>query len=354
MEFIKGNLLESNAQALVNTVNTVGVMGKGIALQFKEAFPYNFKIYQSACKNNELKPGKLLVVKESTLNGERVIINFPTKTQWYLKSKYEYIEEGLKELAEEISKYQIQSIAIPPLGCGNGGLKWEKVKPLMEKYLSSLQNVSIHVFEPNDAVKELLKKQDSEKDIKLTQARAMLLYAMFYYESLGENSSLFVANKLAYFLQRLGEKSLNKFKFEASHYGPYSVGVEHMLQNVNGKYLKGLEQMNVKAFEPLELQYERVNEVSNYIRKELNSEQHERLKNLVTLIKGFQSALSLEVLASVDFVRKNNPGITKSEIVNSIHQWSDRKQNLFEEKHISIALNHLKDYSGKLQLTESK
>ena len=175
MEFIKGNLLEAKTQALVNTVNTVGVMGKGIALQFKEAFPYNFKVYQAACKNGELRPGHLLVVKEPTLNGERVIINFPTKTQWYLKSKYEYIEEGLKELLKVIVDHQIKSIAIPPLGCGNGGLKWDKVKPLMEKYLSSLKNVNIHVFEPNEDVKAILKEQESKKDIKLTQARAMLL-----------------------------------------------------------------------------------------------------------------------------------------------------------------------------------
>jgi O-acetyl-ADP-ribose deacetylase (regulator of RNase III) len=350
MKFLKGNLLEANTQALVNTVNTVGVMGKGIALQFKEEFPYNFKVYQAACKRQELKPGKLLVVHEAKLDGERIIINFPTKTEWHLKSRYEYIEEGLKELARVIVDNKITSIAIPPLGCGNGGLKWEKVKPLIERHLGSLLDVDIHVYEPNEAVKEILRKQELDKDVKLTEARAMLLYAMFYYESLGESSSLFVANKLAYFLQRLGEKSLNKFKFEASHYGPYSVGVEHMLQNINGKYLKGLEQMNAKAFEPLELQYDRVKEVSEFIKKELSAEQHNRLKDLITLIKGFQTALSLEVLASVDFVRKNNPGIDKRNLVEKIHNWSDRKQNLFQEKHISIALDHLTDYSNRLQL----
>ncbi len=134
---------------------------------------------------------------------------------------------------------------------------------------------------------------------------------MFYYESMGENSSLFVANKLAYFLQRLGEKSLNKLKFTASHYGPYSVQVGHLLNNVNGKYLKGLEQMNAKAFEPLELQYDKIKEVSDYVRKELSSEQRTRLSNLVKLIDGFQSALALEILASVDFVKKENRILTR-------------------------------------------
>lgn len=351
MEYIKGNLLEAQTQALVNTVNTVGVMGKGIALQFKEAFPVNFKLYASACKKKELNPGKLLVVKEQTLHGEKIIINFPTKTEWFMKSKYEYIEEGLKELARVIDEHKIESIAIPPLGCGHGGLKWDKVKTLIEKYLGHLSHVNIQVFEPNETVIEILRQQDANKEVKLTPARAMLLYAMFYYESLGENTSLFVANKLAYFLQRLGEKSFNKLKFEAHHYGPYAVQVEHLLHNVNGKYLKGLEQMNAKAFEPLELQYDKLQEVREYVKKELSAEQRARLSNLVKLIDGFQSALSLEILATVDFVRKDKPGITHEEITNTIHNWSDRKGRMFQEKYIQVAANHLHDYSNRLEIS---
>lgn len=351
MKYFKGNLLEAHTQALVNTVNTVGVMGKGIALQFKEAFPMNFKIYAAACKKKELHTGQLLVVKEQTLEGEKIIINFPTKTEWFMKSKYEYVEEGLKELAKVIEEYKIESIAIPPLGCGNGGLKWENVKPMIEKYLGHFTQVNIQVFEPNEAVKEILKQQDATKEVKLTPARAMVLYSMFYYESLGENASLFVANKLAYFLQRLGEKSLNKLKFQASHYGPYAVQVEHLLHNVNGKYLKGLEQMNAKAFEPLELQYDKVKEVSDYIKKELSAEQRTRLSNLVKLIDGFQSALSLEILATVDFVRKDKPGMNPEDIVKTIHNWSDRKSKLFQEKYIRIAANHLHEYSNRLDIS---
>jgi O-acetyl-ADP-ribose deacetylase (regulator of RNase III) len=351
MKYIKGNLLEAQTQALVNTVNTVGVMGKGIALQFKEAFPMNFKIYAAACKKKELQPGKLLVVKEQTLQGEKIIINFPTKTEWYMKSKYEYVEEGLKELVKVIDEYKIESIAIPPLGCGNGGLNWDKVKPMIEKHLGHFCNVNIQVFEPNAAVKEILKQQEANKEIKLTPARAMLLYAMFYYESLGENASLFVANKLAYFLQRLGEKSLNKLKFEAHHYGPYAVQVEHLLHNVNGKYLKGLEQMNAKAFEPLELQYDKLQEVSEYVKKELSAEQRSRLSNLVKLIDGFQSALSLEILATVDYVRKDKPGITQEDITKTIHNWSDRKRKLFQKKYIQIAASHLQEYSNSLEIS---
>ncbi len=350
MIYTKGNLLEANAQALVNTVNTVGVMGKGIALQFREQFPYNYKVYAEACKAGTMQIGKMLVVKDKNLRDEKIIINFPTKTEWFKKSQYSYIEAGLKDLAKVIEANQITRIAMPPLGCGNGGLKWDRVKLLMEQYLGHLRDVDIIVFEPNEAVKELLKQQEQNKEVNLTPARAMLLYAMFYYESLGENVSLFVANKLAYFLQRLGEKSLNRLKFEGYHYGPYSVQVEHLLHNINGKYLKGLEQMNAKAFESLELQYENLPEVSNYVRTQLTAEQRSKLSNLVKLIDGFQSALSLEILATVDFIKKDNPNFTIVDIKEAIFSWSERKKKLFQDKYIQIAFNHLNKYGNTLEI----
>lgn len=163
MKYITGNLLEADTQALVNTVNTVGVMGKGIALQFKERFPDNFRVYADACKKGEMKIGKMLVVKESTIYGEKIIVNFPTKMEWFKKSQYTYVEEGLKDLVSVITSYNIHSIAIPPLGCGNGGLKWDKVKKMMEDYLAPLPDVEIQVFEPNDAVKQILQKEQRKK-----------------------------------------------------------------------------------------------------------------------------------------------------------------------------------------------
>jgi len=252
IHYVTGNLLAASDEALVNTVNTVGIMGKGIALQFKDTYPNNFQVYQQACKDGTIIPGKLLVTKEATLSSEpKWIINFPTKKDWKHRSKYEYIEEGLKDLVRVISQYRIKSIAIPPLGCGNGGLDWSQVKTLMEKYLGTLE-IDVHIYQPNEAVSELLKRETDHKEAKLTPARALLLYALFYYESLGENSSLFVANKLAYFMQLLGEPSFGKLNFAAAHYGPYCPQVGHILHDVNGKYLKGLEQMGIGAFDALE------------------------------------------------------------------------------------------------------
>ena len=351
MKYVKGNLLDAKTEALVNTVNTVGVMGKGIALQFKELFPHNYKAYLTACKNGELMPGKLLTVKDHTLEGEKWIINFPTKTEWFKKSQYDYIETGLIELAKFIQEKAIKSIAVPPLGCGNGGLKWDKVKPMIEKHLGHLENVEVLVYEPNEQVKQLLKEQDTKKDVKLTPAKAMLLYAMYYYDSLGENTSLFIANKLAYFLQRLGEPSLKNLKFKAHHYGPYSVQVEHLVHSLNGKFIKGLEQMQAKAFEPLELQYDRLQEVSDYLKKELPITQRNIIKQLIKLIGGYQSALSLEILASVDFIKKDNPGIGKEEAKAKVKDWSERKRQLFQDKYLDIAWGHLDKYGQDFGLS---
>lgn len=354
IHYVTGNLLTATDEALVNTVNTVGVMGKGIALQFKETYPNNFHIYKQACKEGTLVPGKLLITKEATLDtAPKIIINFPTKKDWKHPSKYEYIEAGLKELVKVIDEHQIKSIAIPPLGCGNGGLDWTEVKTLMEKYLGQL-DVDIHIYQPNNAVSKLLKKEAKNKETKLTPARALLLYSLFYYESLGENSSLFVANKLAYFMQLLGEPSFAKLKFNACQYGPYCQQVGYILHDVNGKYIKGLEQMDIGAFEALELQYDTMKEISKYVKTELKPEQITRLKLLIRLITGYQSALSLEILASVAYIRQQNPNIDLAHTVDEIQKWTPRKKHLFKEKYIQKAYSYLENFSqGKDALFKS-
>ncbi len=348
ISYTKGNLLEAEAEALVNTVNTVGVMGKGIALQFKKAFPHNFKVYVSACKDKSFRTGQMLVVEEVAMYGNKYIVNFPTKEHWRGKSKYTYIETGLKALHEVIVEKQIKSIAIPPLGCGNGGLHWPKVKALIEQYLDDLQGVEIVVYEPSAAVKELLKAEEKVSVVKLTPARAMLLYAMFYYETLGEGSNLFVANKLAWFFQRLGVSDFARLSFKAHHYGPYSEQVVHVLHDLNGAWLSGLEQMNAKPFETLTLDYNKMDEVSTYVRQNLENEKLNKLKDLIRLIKGYQSPLSLEVLASVDFVLKENPSANLEDVTLHIRKWSKRKGELFKPEYIKIAYDHLKVYGRSL------
>lgn len=346
IKFVTGNLLDSPAEALVNTVNTVGVMGKGIALQFKETFKENFRIYAKACKEGTMKTGKMLVVKENTIQGVKLIINFPTKTEWFMKSKYEYVEEGLKDLVTVIRENNIKSIAVPPLGCGNGGLNWYKVKAMIEKYLGELKNVEVLVFEPNAAVKELLQKQEIKKEIELTPARAMLLHALFQYEMIGEEASVFAANKLAYFLQRSGEPM--RLNFEPYKYGPYAIGVEKVLYALNGKYLKGMEQGKFGAFERLQLNYEKQNEVKDYVDTKLSFDQRKRLSNIFKIIEGFESALSIEILSSVDFLLAKNQKLTNEELLIQVQNWNERKKSLIKEQFINVAVTHLKNYSNRL------
>lgn len=343
IEFTKGNLLASSDGVLVNTVNTVGVMGKGIALQFKDEFPHNYEVYVEACKKGELYPGILLTVKDwSPRYGEKTIVNFPTKVHWRNPSKYEYIQRGLVALRKFIIDNKVENISIPPLGCGNGGLDWSRVKPMIMESLSELDTV-IHLYEPSADVATVLKSTARPMgDVLLTPERAMMLYALYFYETLGEQATLFAANKLVYFMQRLGEPAFGRYKFTPAHFGPYSTQVGWALHALNGKYLTGLEQMNLRAFDPFTLQYNTWEEVKQYVSENLSAESRGRLEQLVRLVSGFQSTLSLEVLATVDFVRNENPGISLEETIQKVWEWNERKRALFKERYIQIAYDHLK------------
>ncbi|WP_096356782.1 type II toxin-antitoxin system antitoxin DNA ADP-ribosyl glycohydrolase DarG [Mucilaginibacter gotjawali] len=171
-----GNILDAKAEALVNTVNTVGVMGKGIALQFKNEFPENYKEYTEAVNRKEITVGKVQVVPVNGLNGVKYIVNFPTKAHWRYPSKIEWIKDGLKDLHKQVKVLKIESIAVPPLGCGNGGLNWDDVKPIIVEALSDL-DINVFVYEPSLAIKEALKKKKSRRlPNLLRQERCYYIY----------------------------------------------------------------------------------------------------------------------------------------------------------------------------------
>ncbi len=348
IRYTTGNLLEAGTEALVNTVNTVGVMGKGIALQFAERYKSNLKAYQDACKAGSLRVGELLITTDADMQGERIIINFPTKKDWKHRSSCAYIEEGLKALAAEITTRNIRSIALPPLGCGNGGLRWEKVKPMIETYLGGL-DAEILVYEPTAEIKQVLQRE-TVREAKLTPGRAMLLYALFIFERLGEPSSLFVANKLAFFLKLLGEPKLKQLDFKPAHYGPYSVNVQHALYDLNGTYLKGLEQHSAKPFEVLQLNYERFNEVSTYVSSKLSAEQRARLDRLIDLVSGFRSTYALELLSSVAFIIHEEPGSDVPAIQERMRSWSERKEAMADADNVRVAYEHLAAYGNTLAI----
>ena len=335
--------MESKAGALVNTVNTVGVMGKGIALQFKNHFPSNYKRYAQACKEKQVKAGSLFILDDtSLLGGKKKIINFPTKTDWRKPSEYSYIESGLIELSKYIEENSIKSIAIPPLGTGNGGLEWNKVKALIEKYLSDL-DCDIQIYLPNILIKEVLKKER----VKLTPARAMLLSVLFDLVRSGEFVSEFAAEKVAYFLQRFGAKDYFKLEFQPNFYGPYSGKVKHVLYYMNGSYISGYSAKDKKPFEELGLMFDVEKEVSEF----LDIPDNAVCKNIVLKTKeflsGFYSAFALELLSSIDFIIKENNVNSVEEITKHLEKWSDRKKTLFTNpNYILLAVNNLNKHLG--------
>ncbi|HWZ04424.1 MAG TPA: macro domain-containing protein [Mucilaginibacter sp.] len=338
IKYVVGNLLESKADALVNTVNTVGVMGKGIALQFKNEFTHNYKVYTKAYKNGELAIGRLLITEEeSLLYGKKLIINLPTKTDWRKPSEYSYIEAGLKELAKEIRIKNIRSIAIPPLGAGNGGLEWEKVKRLMELNLNGLDS-EIYIYQPNNAIVEVLKKER----VKLTPARAMLLSVLFELVKNGEFVSEFAAEKVSYFLQRFGAKDIFKLDFKQNFYGPYSGKVKRVLFYLNGSYVTGYSAMDKKPFEEMGIMMDAERDVNDYLNEPENLSFLEIVNNTKQFLSGFYSAFGLELLSTIDFLSQQNQTKEFDIILTKLNGWSDRKRTLFSNsKFVELALNRL-------------
>lgn len=197
--YTTGNLLEANVDALVNTVNTVGVMGKGIALMFKEAYRDNFKSYEAACKSKRIEVGHVFVTRNPTLLGPTWIVNFPTKKHWRHPSKMDWIVAGLKDLRQFILDKEIQSIAVPPLGSGNGGLEWHAVKKEIQKALGDLPNTQVFVYEPTTKYQNVAKRQGVKK---LTPARALIAELVRQYWIIGIECTVLEIQKLAYFLER--------------------------------------------------------------------------------------------------------------------------------------------------------
>ncbi len=175
-----GDILSEDVEAIVNTVNCVGVMGRGIALQFKKAFPGNFRAYEAACKRDEVVPGKMFVFRTGQLTNPKYVINFPTKRHWRGDSRMEDIESGLQDLIIQIQGLGIKSIAIPPLGSGLGGLSWVDVRSRIEEVLRGNDDLQITVFEPNGAP-ETKRMVSNRKVPKMTPGRAALVGLLHRY-----------------------------------------------------------------------------------------------------------------------------------------------------------------------------
>lgn len=335
----EGNLLEADAEALVNTVNTVGVMGKGIALQFKKKFPENFKAYKRACDEEKVEIGKMFVFSFGRLTNPRYIINFPTKNHWRGKSRVEYIRDGLEDLIREIEHLGIRSVAVPPLGCGNGGLDWEgEVRPLMEDAFALVTDVTVYLYEPMVATGPVPMEAAGPRP-HLTVARAAMLSLIATYKASHYALGRLAAQKLAYLAQTAGEDSFD-LDFKEAEYGPYANELRFLLQTLDGHYIEGLGDFN--GWSDIELASEAEQAAKSFLSE--YPETKGRLEKVARLIEGFETPYGMELLATVHWAATRKGATTAfEEALRVVQDWSPRKGDLFNEEHVRVAWERLEE-----------
>ena len=339
IEFKTGNILEEEAEALVNTVNCVGVMGRGVALQFKRAFPENFKEYAVRCKRNEVQPGRMLVFETGAMFTPRYIINFPTKRHWRGKSRIEDIESGLCSLAEEIQSRSIRSIAIPPLGSGLGGLSWTEVRGRLEEALSGLEDVRIVVFEPGGGPAD--EHANRLRDVPTMSAgRAALVGLLDRYLSglLDPSVTLLEAHKLMYFMQEAGEPL--QLRFTKGYYGPYAENLRHVLNAIEGHLVSGYADGGDAPGKELRLVPGALDDARAFLHDQ--QETQARLDRVSDLVEGFESPFGLELLSTVHWISKAEGVQELIDVIDRTYAWNSRKRQ-FSRRQIGLALNVLAD-----------
>ncbi|MFC1888544.1 macro domain-containing protein [Thermodesulfobacteriota bacterium] len=346
IEFKVGDILAEDAEALVNTVNCVGVMGRGIALQFKRTFPENFKSYAAACKRNEVQPGRMFVFETGQLTNPRYIINFPTKRHWKGKSRIADIEAGLAALAEVIKSYHIQSIAIPPLGSGLGGLNWSEVRPRIEEALREFSDLKVIIFEPGGKPSDDRVNRSSDVP-RMTEGRAALIGLIDRYlrGMLDPFVTLLEVHKLMYFMQEAGEPL--KLRYEKGHYGPYSENLRHVLNAIEGHLVSGYTNGVDEPNKQLTLVPGALKDASAFLNNKTRTKAN--FERVTDLVEGFESPSGLELLSTVHWIACKDPVQTLDDMVARTHAWSERKKQ-FTRRQIELAVDVLsrKDWIDKL------
>jgi len=320
------------------TVNCVGVMGRGIALQFKRNYPENFKAYEVACKRGDVIPGRMFVYETGQLANPKYIINFPTKRHWRGASRIEDIDAGLADLVDTITKRNISSFALPPLGSGLGGLEWNVVRSRIESALKCLENVHIEVYEPSDVVA----KEQAVKNVaipKMTPGRAALVSLIQRYLAglLDPFVTLLEIHKLMYFLQECGEP-LN-LRFTKGHYGPYAENLSHVLKAIEGHLISGYFDGGDEPDKRIEIIPGAAKEANIFLNQRTDTST--RIGRVAELVDGFETPFGMELLTTVHWVAKYE-ATTLPEITNSIYNWGPQK-NKFSHRQVSIAAERLFD-----------
>lgn len=331
----RGDILGESAEALVNTVNCVGVMGRGIALQFKKRFPENFKAYEKACARKEVVPGKMFVFETGDLF-PRIIVNFPTKRHWRQGSRMEDIDAGLADLVRVLRERGVSSVAVPPLGCGLGGLDWTVVRPKIVAALDSVPGLSAALFEPGAAPAAKV----AEKALNMTPGRAALIALVRRYLSglLSPFITLLEIQKLLYFLQESGEPL--RLNYTKQTYGPYAENLRHVLRAIECHWLSGYADGGDTPAKELMLLPGAAEQANEFLANQPDTQ--ERIERVARLVDGYEDSFGMELLATVHWVAAKEGARTPEEIVARVHGWNERKRQ-FSERQIEKARMRLVD-----------
>lgn len=337
IKYTRGDILAADVEALVNTVNCVGIMGRGIALQFKNAFPANYKAYSAACDRKEVQPGSMFIFETDALTNPKYIINFPTKRHWRGKSRIEDIESGLKALVREIEGRKIKSIAIPPLGSGLGGLNWATVRERIEHALSGIVGTSIVVYEP-DSRPSTHSMSRTQSVPKMTEGRAALIVLIDRYLRglLDPFVTLLEIHKLMYFMQEAGQPlSLNYTK---GHFGPYADNLRHVLKATEGYFTVGYEDGGDAPSKEIALVPGATEDAEAVLAESARS----RFDRVADLVSGFESPFGLELLSTVHWVITKDHIHSRQAIAQKVHAWADHKKR-FSKDQIALAMEVLSE-----------
>lgn len=347
IEYKSGDLFAENVEALVNSVNCVGVMGRGIALQFKKSFPANCKEYAAACKREEVRPGRMYVFETDQQTNPRYIINFPTKRHWRGKSRLEDIETGLLALAREIRERGISSIAIPALGSDLGGLEWSQVRQSIEDALRNCEEVDIVVFHPGSKPADRHTPHTSETPA-MTAGRAVLIRLMhqFLIVLLDPFITLLEVHKLLYFMQEAGENL--SLQFKPGHYGPYAENLRHVLNKVEGHFISGYADGGDAPDKRLELVDGALEAADSFLKNAPESRKH--FRQVADLVAGYESSFGLELLATVHWVASQQTDKSERAVIEHTYAWNEHKRQ-FSERQICQALGILEE-QGWLEAAE--
>ena len=344
IEYQTGDLLAADVEALVNTVNCVGVMGKGIASQFKKSFPDNFKKYARACEEGEVEPGRMFITEQ--LGAPKYIVNFPTKRHWRTKSQMADVESGLAALANEIQTRRIRSIAIPPLGSGLGGLDWPEVRSRIEEKLGELTDVRVLVYEPEGPPDAKVMARLTETP-EITPGRAALVMLMHKYliKQLEPTITPREVHELMYFLQAAGEPL--GLPYIKGHNGLYAEGVHRVLSKIEGHWVSGYSNPRTKPGGQFGLIPGAITDAEAFLRNESNTNKH--IDKVVDLIDGFEAPMGLELLAAVHWTIRKEQLTSIDDIVCRVNEGRFYRKQIEQAYETLEGMEWLHDKGGYSQ-----